>query len=153
MRKYFFNNIGLSLVELMVTISILAILAGMSVYHYVEYRMTTMYNSVFATLEQSKFILTEYYLKNKTCPNDGSISRVPTGSTSTFWSSINNNTVSNNCRINIFDKNTPPKVIISWELTVNTLGDISYICIKGSDYKQSPLNNSEVVKYLPKDCT
>lgn len=129
MHKYFIKLTALSLIEILITITIVLILCSVSLYSYQDYKMTAMYHSALAIVEQNKLIISNYYAKNKQCPSIGMVNQGPTSPS--FWSSVTNS----GCTINLNGSNG---LILSFQAVISDLGDIQYYCATvGSSYPEA----------------
>lgn len=75
---------GFTLIELMITVAIIAILAGIVVPSYSDYVRRSTLNEAFATLADLRVKLDQFYQNNRnygtdTCGNDGTATRITLG--------------------------------------------------------------------------
>ena len=142
------NNKAVSLIEIIVTITIIFILSAMSVYSYQDYKIKALFNSAFAVTEQNKLAISNFYASNKSCPPSGFItqmintSQCTPSTTTPCVSKITNDNASSNCILNLKDANN--NTIISFQAMLSVLGDLQYFCVVGSP---APPN-----KYLSINC-
>ncbi len=122
MHKYFFKFTALSLIEILITITIVLILCAISLYSYQDYKITAMYNSAIAIVEQNKIAISSFYSKNKACPTVALFTQSSNGKS--VWTSITNI----GCTINIMGDTG---IILSFKAIVNDLGDMKYCILQG----------------------
>jgi type II secretory pathway pseudopilin PulG len=121
----------MSLIEILVTITIISILCAAAFYTYQDYKIKSMYNSTFNTIEQNKMAVSNFYAKNKRCPinnpNNFIDQALPPGN------AIGSRIVSgDNCIINLLD-NDGSGNIISIEARIRDLtGDLQFFCTLGT---------------------
>lgn len=129
MHKYFIKLTALSLIEILITITIVLILCSVSLYSYQDYKMTALYNSALAIVEQNKLIISSFYAKNKSCPANSVVNQTPTSTS--FWSNVTNI----GCTINL---NGSKGLILSFQAVMSDLGDIQYYCAAvGPNYPEA----------------
>ena len=134
MHKYFFKLTALSLIEILITITIVLILCSISLYSYQDYKITAMYNSAIAIVEQNKIAISGFYSKNKACPTVALFNQT---SSRSVWTSITNN----GCTINMIGDG---EILLSFKAIVNDLGDMQYYCIE-----QGPAAPTNINTYVP----
>ena len=123
MHKTFLKLLGLSLIEILITITIVAILCTVSIYSYKDYKTTSMYNNALARIEQSKLKISDYYIKHQKCPKNDFVAITETANSSSIWARISNE----DCSITMFDKTNDG--ILSFQATkVSSFGELLYYC-------------------------
>lgn len=137
MHKYFFKLTALSLIEILITITIVLILCSISLYSYQDYKITAMYNSAIAIVEQNKIAISSFYSKNKACPTVALFTQTYNGRVKSVWTSITNN----GCTINMMGDGA---ILLSFKAIVNDLGDMQYYCIE-----QGPAAPTNINTYVP----
>ena len=61
---------GLTLIELMITLAILAIISGLAIPAYDKYTRKTVRSAAKTELEKVRSLMETYYINNKSCTND-----------------------------------------------------------------------------------
>lgn len=135
MHKKIFTFSALSLIEILITITIVLILCATSIYTYQDYKIQALYNSALNTMEQNKLIVSNFYAKNKVCPNIDYINQ--NFSSQSIASSITND----QCTLYLKNKDG---IILSYEASFTDLGDLQYSCKRGAN----SLSTTDWEKYL-----
>ena len=141
---------AMSLIEIIVSISIVFVLGTMSLYSYQDYKIKAQFNSAFSTAEQNKLAIGSYYAENKACPANTFISQplnnsqcTGTATTPCVASIDNTNSNPTSCTLNL--KNGSGQIIIYFQALRTSLGDLQYFCVPGSPVPST--------KYLSVSCT
>lgn len=135
MLKILLRIKGFSLIELLITVTIIAILASLTTYSYGNYRDNIIYSNSINRLNQELLAIYKFYSANKRCPNSNlsdtpspfiNISLTPTNNY--FGDSI----LSNQCDLTLRRDTTT--IITLQANTVQTLNNafnegIQYTCI------------------------
>ncbi len=151
MFNYILKSKAVSLIEIIVTITIVLILSTISLYSYQDYKVKAQFNGAFSTAEQNKLAIIGYYAKNKKCPQPGFINPAGQSSqtinnaqcTTSSSTSCVNNITNNGCTLNLNDANG--NTIISLQAALSPMGDLQYFCILGA-------TNAPPDKYLSITC-
>ena len=138
---------AMSLIEIIVSISIVFVLGTMSFYSYQDYKIKAQFNSAFSTAEQNKLAIGSYYAENKACPANTFISQTLnnsqcTGSSTTPCVATIDNT---GCTLNLKNGTGGGQIILSFQALRTSLGDLQYFCVPGSPAPST--------KYLSVSCT
>ncbi|MGD0466656.1 MAG: hypothetical protein ABSA84_08175 [Gammaproteobacteria bacterium] len=125
---------AISLIEIIVAISIVFVLSAMSIYSYQDYKIKALFNSAFATAEQNKLAISNYYAKNKACPTTTFITQTLTSTCTAYTPCSIDNTANSygggtaGCNLNI--KNTNPnQTMLYFIAQVSSLGEFQYFCL------------------------
>jgi Tfp pilus assembly protein PilE len=136
---------AMSLIEIIVTITMVFILSTVSIYSYQEYKVKANINSALVTIEQNKLAISSYYAQNKMCPCDNFINQTLNNSQCSADSAIPCvATISNvGCNLNMLNGNS--EIIMYFAAKISTLGDFQYFCV--------PSNTKPIAKkYLSLSC-
>jgi Tfp pilus assembly protein PilE len=124
---------AISLIEIIVAISIVFVLSAMSIYSYQDYKIKALFNSAFATAEQNKLAISNYYAKNKTCPTTTFITQTLASTCTAYTPCSIDNTANSTgygtagCNLNI--KNTNGNSIVYFIAQLSSLGEFQYFCL------------------------
>ena len=147
MYKHFFKLTALSLIEILITVTIVCILCATSIYTYQDYKIKALYSSALSTVEQNKIIMYSYYSKNKACPPLNFIKQDFNGSqniASTIISGTSctpSSTSGTSCTLNLC--NSSNAIIMSFPAILTETGDLQYYCTGAA---------SNISKYLSSPC-
>lgn len=125
---HYIKTTAFSLLEIIVTVSIVVILSTMALYSYQDYKIKAQLNSAFMTAEQLKLTISGYYAKNKECPTANFIQKNLTVTCPSSGSiPCINNITNTGCTLNLANGAT---AIISFQAKLSSLGDLQYFCVK-----------------------
>lgn len=143
MHEKIFKLSALSLIEILITITIVLILCAASIYTYQDYKVKALYNSALNTMEQNKLIVSSFYAKNKKCP-DASFINQSNFSTQSIASSITNDPT-NHCTLNL---NGSGAIILSYVAMITDLGDLQYYCVLARKSSTARPSAPDIEKFL-----
>lgn len=150
MSKRLPKLLGMSLLEILITVTILTILCLFSVYSYQEYKTKVLFSNSINILEQNKAIIYSYFSKYKECPPTDTIIK-SLNPNNHIGDSIKNQS----CNLILSQNNV---VVISLIATIvdstsldlnNELSEgIKYQCRFNANFNQ----NFNMATYLPSYC-
>lgn len=149
MNNYPLKFYGISLIEIMITLLVIAILSSIGTYSYQEYKSKSLYTNSMIIMEQNKSIIYSYFSKFKECPT----SRIITQNLNN--SSKGSKIINNQCDLIICDG---IEEILSFNATIynDTNNDSALILgnegIKYTCNLADTVENQKISKYLPQ-CT